>query len=555
MGALATPGPAAAAVLGQGAGLVGASPHAFAVVPELLTPPYHVAIAPVGSGYAASAGSPPFISSAPHVWLPALRRVVQEAPPLPPAARSALEALEAAWLRIRLVSVARAAAAELAPEERSPAAIAAANACGGAVEKARAETGTILQRHTGLLAAMRALMRMSWVSKNMSDELRLSLEEERVVIEGALEAEAGVLAGYVAAQLRVHGATRGRYVLPSTLRAALPPPPTLQIPVSTRATSPLRGAAMPPEAPSRQLAVPTGGGAGTATAAAQPLLLTVPAVATAPVGRRHVAASAVAAAAGGQQGEEKKAEEEGEFLKPQPPQPLPPQPTRAELRALAAAAEADRQAALVAIRSAAGEAPPAASAKQAKASRGGGKRGGGGQPPLAPAAVPPFSLSSMPPRLPLPPFAAPGDALEATIAAESPGALLASYVAAATAASASANPQPPAAATSALLSAAAAGVGADTNEIGERRLGEVGKGGGAAPLPPPYALRLRPHVADFGDVAADGVERRVEVLLANIVPGEGGVRWRVENMGKLGGPHGKEGNSVRVKYDGGPLAL
>ena len=210
------------------------------------------------------------------------------------------------------------------------------------------------------------------------------------MIEGALEAEAGVLAGYVAAQLRVHGATRGRYVLPSTLRAALPPPPTLQIPVSTRATSPLRGAAMPPEAPSRQLAVPTGGGAGTATAAAQPLLLTVPAVATAPVGRRHVAASAVAAAAGGQQGDEKKAEEEGEFLKPQPPQPLPPQPTRAELRALAAAAEADRQAALVAIRSAAGEAPPAASAKQAKASRGGGKRGGGVSLHLPPQLCPPF---------------------------------------------------------------------------------------------------------------------------------------------------------------------
>ncbi len=367
------------------------------------------------------------------------------------------------------------------------------------------------------------------------------------MIEGALAAEAEVLRCFVAAQLRVHGGTRGRYVVPAALAAALPRAPTLNIPVSTRASSKLRGEALPPQAPPRVLQVPAPG---------QTLRLAVPAVATAPVGRAHVAPPPAS-----REGEEKKGEEP-EPPAPAPPPPLPPPLTTAQIRAAVGAAEAERLAALAAT----GLLPPAPPLKlRLSPSR-----------PLAPARVaaaaattappgPPFSLPPLPPPPRAGTYPTPGAALEAALAVESPGALLEVYVAAGAPAAAPlrARPPRPASASSELLSAVASNVSGNVDNMGVPVIGEVGDrralaGGGssgAAPRPPPYALRATPLTAAFGDVRADGKEVVLELLLANVGgAGREPIRFRVADRALLA-PHARAGNSVRVRHDGGPLAL
>jgi hypothetical protein len=380
-----------------------------------------------------------------------------------------------------------------------------------------------------------------------------------VVIEGALASEAAVLRDYVAAQLRVFGGTRGRYVLPSALRAALPAPPTLNIAVSTRATSALRGDALPPPAPPRPVAVPVAGGGAE-------LLLTAPAVATAPVGRRHVAPPAPAPPSP----EEKKGEEERGFFGAPPPPPLPllpppPPASAAALRAAVAAAEAERQAALVAS----GRAPPPPPAAAAAVPRRSPPRAAAAAAPRG-AAPPPFSLPPLPPPPRAEAYATPGAALEAALAVESPGALLEGYVSAAAAASARGGGRP-ASASSELLSRAAGNVGAGVDPLhGGPRIGEVGDrralahagapGAPPTPAPPPaapYALAAAPRVADFGALPADGRAVELAVTLTHHAGGGGAAReaarFRVADRALLA-PHARAGNSVRVRHDGGPLA-
>ncbi len=383
-----------------------------------------------------------------------------------------------------------------------------------------------------------------------------------MVIEGALAAEAAVLRDFVAAQLRVHGSTRGRYVLPATLRAALPPPPTLNIPVSTRASSSLRGDFLPPNAPRRTLEVPAllaGGAAADAPLAA--LTLTVPAVATAPIGRQHVAppASRVSAAAEEKKGEEGDAspaqQRSGGGARGQRAPP-PPAPTAAAVRAAVAAAEAERLQAAAAAGLLPPPPPPRLRRSPARP-----------PPPAAAAGAPPFTLPPLPPPPRLSAYATPGDVLEATLAEQSPGALLEGYVVAGRVGIGGGGGDARGA-SSELLAAAAGNAAASVDHMGVPRIGEVGDrralalagvpvaGSPVAPLPPrpPYALRAAPLAARFGELPSHGKETALEVLLSNVGAGKEPLRFRITDRALLG-PHAKAGNSVRVRHEGGPLAF
>jgi hypothetical protein len=234
----------------QGQGLLGLTPHPFITIPELITPPYHIALAPFGELY--QQAPPTTTSSSSHssssvgqggAWLPAMSRTVTEEPVF--TGRRALSQGEAGWLHARLSRILT-SNEHTVVDGRGEGEKVREWETGKAAVLARDSTGTLLQRRTEVMKSLRGLVRAIRMGESMTHSMRVGAEEEYEQIveawEVAKEDAGGVRCGAVEGQGWDEGGLRAPpspggctpptpHHLPSPSQsAAVPPPPKAKCP-------------------------------------------------------------------------------------------------------------------------------------------------------------------------------------------------------------------------------------------------------------------------------------------------------------------------------------